>query len=84
MNNKGISLIALVVTIIVIIVLAAVVIFSGLDTPDPTSEEMCIMRHGEHQYITVSKYDTLNQQYYNIAVCSRCGHELNVRELKNK
>lgn len=82
MNNKGISLIALIVTIIVIMILAAIVVSTGFDTADSlTSEELCIMRNGEHQYITVSKYDTLNKQYYNVAVCSRCGHELNTKGL---
>ena len=34
MKNQGISLISLIITIIVIIILAAVVIFSGMDTPE--------------------------------------------------
>ena len=34
MKNQGISLISLIITIIVIIILAAIVIFSGLGTPD--------------------------------------------------
>ena len=34
MKNQGISLISLIITIIVIIILAAIVIFSGLNTPD--------------------------------------------------
>lgn len=34
MSNQGISLISLIITIIVIIILAAIVIFSGLGTPD--------------------------------------------------
>lgn len=34
MKNQGISLIALIITIIVIIILAAIVIFTGLGTPD--------------------------------------------------
>ena len=33
-NNKGISLISLIITIIVIIILASIVIFNGLDTPE--------------------------------------------------
>ena len=33
-QNKGISLISLIITIIVIIILAAIVIFNGLDTPE--------------------------------------------------
>ena len=36
-NNKGISLISLIITIIVIIILASIVIFNGLDTPDRKS-----------------------------------------------
>ena len=32
--KKGISLISLIITIIVIIILAAIVIFTGLNTPD--------------------------------------------------
>lgn len=34
MKNQGISLISLIITIIVIIILAAIVIFSGMDTPE--------------------------------------------------
>ena len=34
MKNQGISLISLIITIIVIIILAAIVIFTGLGTPD--------------------------------------------------
>ena len=37
MKNQGISLISLIITIIVIIILAAIVIFTGLGTPDSAS-----------------------------------------------
>ena len=87
--KKGISLISLIITIIVIIILAAIVIFTGLNTPDRANFakftqgisdlNLAITQdyaNRKAKYATKDESRTDAQIYYNIA----SGTEVNVGE----
>lgn len=86
MKNQGISLISLIITIIVIIILAAIVIFSGMDTP----ERAQLANFGQQvsnvssaivdqltgvstEFATEGKTRTTEQIYYRLATGTDCG-----------
>ena len=76
---RGVSLIALVITIVVIIILAAIVI-GGIANSGGDESDRCMIGYYEHKYIQISKYDSVNHQYYMTAVCERCGKELKAQK----
>ena len=86
MKNQGISLISLIITIIVIIILAAIVIFSGMDTP----ERAQLANFGQQvsnvssaivdqltgvstSFATEGKTRNAEQIYYKLATGTDCG-----------
>ena len=86
MKNQGISLISLIITIIVIIILAAIVIFSGMDTP----ERAQLANFGQQvsnvssaivdqltgvstEFATEGKTRNTEQIYYRLATGTDCG-----------
>ena len=86
MKNQGISLISLIITIIVIIILAAIVIFSGMDTP----ERAQLANFGQQvsnvssaivdqltgvstEFATEGKTRNSEQIYYRLATGTDCG-----------
>lgn len=86
MKNQGISLISLIITIIVIIILAAVVIFSGMDTPERAqlatftqnvsnvSSALTDQLTGvATEFATSNKTRNTEQIYYTLATGKDCG-----------
>lgn len=80
-NNKGITLIALVVTIIVLLILTGISIgfvtdffIEGQAIKDANTlkqQENC-----QHDWVITSKYDFILESYRTITKCSKCGKEV--------
>lgn len=83
MDCKGVSLIALIITVICLLILSGIAIKTGMEQQNNEIQngQRCLIGYPEHDYITISKYDNLRKQYYNTAICTRCGHELKIEEV---
>lgn len=82
MNNKGITLVALILIIGLLIILTATIIrhivlsidWKEINTIE--SQNIQVEKECNHDWVTTSKYDFIYGCFKTISKCSKCGKEI--------
>lgn len=77
-REKGITLVALIVTIIVLLILAGISIEMIMNTNINEYSNSIIQQEEncQHEWVITSKYDYFRECYKTISKCSKCGKEV--------
>lgn len=77
-REKGITLVALIVTIIVLLILAGISIEMIMNTNINEYSNSIIQQEEncQHEYVITSKWDYFKDCYKTISKCSKCGKEV--------
>ena len=77
-REKGITLVALIVTIIVLLILAGISIEMIMNTNLNEYSNSIIQQEEncQHEYVITSKWDYFKDCYKTISKCSKCGKEV--------
>lgn len=78
MSNKGMSLVALIITIVVMLILAGItmIITMGAMEEYKTNNINHEESNCKHDWVITSKYDWIRESYKTISKCSICGKEV--------
>lgn len=78
-SKKGITFIALIITIVVMLILAAVTIGIAVDgnkiyeDEKVNTQETKAQQNCEHDWVITSEYDFMHSSYRTVSKCSKCG-----------
>lgn len=79
-QNKGITIVSLVITIAVLFIITAICIclitFNNDSGESENNTVNTIQENCEHEWVIKSKYNWLLKSYKTYSVCSKCGKEI--------